>query len=64
MYKVGDKISLGRFVGEIVNVDSKTWIGFHPHNETHYDIILKRVPEEAIKCTPNGTDTRNSELSV
>jgi len=59
MYKVGDKISLGRFEGEIVEVSSKTWIGFHPHNETYYDIMLRRVPEEVIKPEEDGTDTRH-----
>lgn len=55
MYKIGDKISLGRLTGEIVNKETKTWIGFHPHTETHYDILIKNIPEEEIK-QKDGTD--------
>ena len=56
MYKVGDKINFGNLVGEVVNVQNKTWIGFHPHNEVHYDIILRSVPEEALIPKGDGTD--------
>lgn len=56
MYKVGDKITFGSMEGEIVNVRSKTWIGFHPHNETYYDILLKNISEESLSKDENGTD--------
>lgn len=56
MYKVGDKVSLGSIAGEIIEVRSKTWIGFHPHNETYYDILLKNIPEESLKRKEDGTD--------
>lgn len=56
MYKIGDKISFGKLVGEIVNLETKTWIGFHPHTETRYDILIKNIPEEAITQEKNGTD--------
>lgn len=56
MYKVGDKVNFGSMAGEIVDVKSKTWIGFHPHNETYYDILFKDIPEESLKQSNNGTD--------
>lgn len=56
MYSVGDKISIGKLVGEIVNKETKTWIGFHPHTDTRYDILIKSVPEEEIKQNEDGTD--------
>lgn len=56
MYKIGDKISFGKLVGEIVNLETKTWIGFHPHNETYYDILFKNISEESLKQKGDGTD--------
>lgn len=56
MYKVGDKVNFGSMSGEIVDVRSKTWIGFHPHNETYYDILFKNISEESLKRKGDGTD--------
>lgn len=56
MYKVGDKVNFGDMTGEIVDVKTKTWIGFHPHNEVHYDILFRNIPEEAINQEKDGTD--------
>ena len=57
MYKVGDKVNFGSMSGEIVAIRNKNWIGFHPHNETYYDILFKDIPEESLKqSNKDGTD--------
>lgn len=56
MYKIGDKIKIGPVYGEITEVHCKSRIGFNCENEISYDIILRQVPEDAIKETENGTD--------
>ena len=56
MFKTGDKIRFGNLSGEIVEVYTKTQIGFVPKTEVSYDIMLRQVPEQAIKQTQDGTD--------
>ena len=56
MFKTGDKIKFGNLSGEIVEVYTKTQIGFVPKTSISYDIMLRQVPEEAIKQTDNGTN--------